>query len=90
MFDWIKENFNSFQEKSILSIDKFVLWKKTKNLYNINAFPDTAIITLTKFALPRRFLYKKIHGLKTNTYLINKNLIFFSNFGEGGPSILSL
>ena len=91
MFHLENSNFHStINEESVLSISKFVEWKKKANQYNFKSLPKTAIITLSKKSLPNYYFKKKIKGLKSNTYIINEHLLFCSNFGEGGASIIGL
>ena len=91
MFKNIIDNFNLIsKENAVFDIHKFVNWKKKTNQYNFTNLPKTALITLSKSSLNKRFFYKKITGLQATSYLINENIIFCANFGMGGPAIITL
>lgn len=83
--DFLKEN-------SVLKAASIVQWKKKNDKYNFKTLPKTAIISLNKFVLDRkkRFVSKKIKGLIGQNFLLNQNVIFCSEFGNGAPAVLGI
>ncbi len=80
------------KEISVLKTSSIVSWKKRNHKYNFNALPKTAILTLSKHVLDRktRLLSKKTKGLIGQNFILNKNTVFCSEFGNGSPAIVGL
>jgi purine-nucleoside phosphorylase len=78
------------KEISVLKISSLVSWKRSNAKYNFNVLPKTAILTLSRFAIARktRFLSKKTKGLIGQNFILNRNAIFCSEFGNGSPAII--
>jgi uridine phosphorylase len=83
--DFLKEN-------SVLKAASIVQWKKKNDKYNFKNLPKSAIISLSKFVLDRkkRFVSKKIKGLIGQNFLLNQNVIFCSEFGNGAPAVIGI
>lgn len=83
--DFLKEN-------SVLEAASIVQWKKKHHKYNFKTLPKTAIISLNKFVLDRknRLFSKKTKGLIGQNFILNQNVIFCSEFGNGAPAIIGI
>jgi purine-nucleoside phosphorylase len=84
---------NFLNEKSVLSIEELVAWKKDKNIYRINSIPETAIICagFHRNKYITRLKSKLINGIKgLHSISKNKNYIISSNFGDGAPELISI
>ena len=84
---------NFLDEKSVLSIQDLVAWKKDELLYRVDSIPKTAILcsgfNRNKFKTKlRNKILKGIKGLhsisKNNKFLIS------SNFGNGAPELIGI
>lgn len=83
-------NSNFYKENSILDIAMIVKWNKSKRKYNFETLPKTALISMNKYVLDRnaRLFSKKIKGIMGQNFILNKNLLFCSGFGNGAPAII--
>lgn len=86
------QNIDFLNETSLLDISSIVKWKKKLKKYNFEKLPKTAIISLNKYVLNQktRFLSKKIKGLIGQNFILNKNIIYCSEFGNGAPAIVGI
>ena len=80
-------------EKSVLSIEDIVAWKKDEKLYGVNQIPETAIVCtgynrnkhLTRLKHKVIKIGNGFHSIsKNNNYLIS------SNFGNGAPELIGI
>ena len=90
MFQIIDKHF--YKEKSVLDVNNLVTWKKENKIYNFNALPSTAILTIYSGVISRgiKFRSKKLKGITGKTYILNKSLIISSDFGNGAPAVINL
>lgn len=88
----MKEVISKFwKEKSILSIEKLVDWKKKMKPYNFTSLPETVIIdgSGNKESYWARINSKKLKGIKGN-HIVSKNgkYLMSSNIGNGAPELI--
>lgn len=88
----LKENSTFYKEKSILDIIDIVAWKKSNKSYNFETLPKTAVLSLSRFLLSKkqRIFSKKLKGLFGKNYILNKDYVYCSEFGNGAPAIIGL
>ena len=88
----LKENSTFYKEKSILDIVDIVAWKKSNKSYNFETLPKTAVLSLSRFLLSKkqRVFSKKLKGLFGQNYILDKNYVYCSEFGNGAPAIIGL
>ncbi len=81
-----------YQEASILKVSDIVQWKKQNNRYNFKSLPSTLIINanIRHFNIKTQLLSKRIKGIAGKNYILNKDLMITSGFGNGAPALLTL
>ena len=86
-----KRDLFFYNEEPILTMEKLVLWKKKRNIYNFKKLPDIAIIGLEKqmFFKSVSFWSKKIKGIKGNHYLYKSKFLLCCGFGYGSATFIS-
>lgn len=92
MFNTI-ESLIGTEDKSVVDIDELVKWKKSKNVYNFDTLPETAILTIfSKKKKVFSFLSEKtVKGVKGENFLINdKRIVLCTACGYGAPYIINL
>ena len=82
---------NLLSEKSMLTAEMLVAWKRKRSVYNFNVLPEKAIIGIDKniFSKHVHFFSKKLRGIRGVNY-IHKHFVFCSGFGSGAPAIITL
>lgn len=73
-------------------MDAFVQWKKSKNSYNFDLLPETAVITVFKRRKPFFSTSKKkvLKGFKGLNFLIENKFVLCTGCGYGAPHIINL
>jgi hypothetical protein len=80
-------------EKSVLSIEELVAWKKDENIYRTNYIPKTAILCagFPRNKFKTKLKHKLLYGVKgLHSISKNKKYIVSSNFGDGAPELISI
>lgn len=80
-------------EKSVVTTEQLVDWKKSKNQYNFDTLPDTAILTVfpRDNSISSYFKHKPVKGIKGKNYLVkDKKIVLCTQCGYGAPHIVSL
>ncbi len=75
---------------AVLSIKKFVEWKKKNNAYNFNRLPKSAIISPLKIFSKKDLIFnKKFKGLYRKAYQMG-NAVLLQDIGIGGTAVTGL
>jgi len=91
LFTFFKNYSKFYTEKSILTANDVVQWKKKSNSYNFKKLPETVILTPnTNFVKGfKKIFYKKIQGISGKNYILNSDYLLSFNFGNGASAIIS-
>lgn len=88
----IIEDIYLLKHKSVLDVSIFVNWKKNLKKYNFTDLPKTVILSVNKNILNKktRFFSKRLKGFLGANFVVNKNVFYCSEFGNGAPAIIGL
>ncbi|MCF6306773.1 MAG: hypothetical protein L3J09_02335 [Flavobacteriaceae bacterium] len=90
---FFKNNNTSFySEKSVLKISDIVSWKRERNIYNFEALPPIAIISINKSVFSKKVssFTKKIKGINGLHYNFKSKFLLSSEFGMGSSGMITL